>query len=175
MCYSAIAVANFFIDKAKKTATHLSNMHLQKMIFFAHAIYFKQTGKPLFSDPVLAWQHGPVVESLYHRLKCYGNSDITELISKLEPCDEKRFFPCRLVTPTIPDDNSEVVSFLNQVWDKLSGIETWRLRSLSHAEDGAWYKTVKKQGINPKDDEDVRNRLPRNLTILDSVIRECGR
>ena len=64
---------------------------------------------------------------------------------------------------------------MNQVWDKLSGVETWRLRALSHAEGGAWFQTVENQNIDPKNDEDVKEKLPRNLTILDSVIQECGR
>ncbi len=176
MCYSAVAVANFFIEKARKEETPLSNMHLQKMIFFAHAIYFKGTGKPLFSDPVVAWQHGPVIESLYHELKHYGKGNITEPISKLEPCEANSFFPCKFVTPVIPSGDYDVISFLTQAWEKLSVIEPWRLRALSHAEGGAWFVTLKKQGIeNPEDEDEVRRNLPRNLTILDSVIKECGR
>lgn len=173
MCYSAMAVANFFIEKSQRTNIPVSNMHLQKMVFFAHAIYFKQTEQPLFSDPVVAWQHGPVVESLYHELKHYGNSNIKELISRLESCRGK-FFP-KLVTPVIPENSDEVSSFLNQVWNALAKVETWRLRALSHAEGGAWFKTVKGQGIDPMNDQDVKEHLPRNLTILDSVIQECGR
>ena len=169
MCYSATAIANFFIEKALKLNSSVYNMHLQKMVFFAHAAYFKQTNRPLFSDPVVAWQHGPVVETLYHELKRYGTGNIKELIAKYD------FQSCKLVVPVVGDDNQVVIEFLNSVWEKLSQIDTWRLRALSHAKGGAWFKTVQSQGIDPENDEDVRNRLPRNLTILDSVIRECGR
>ncbi len=175
MCYSVEAVANFFIEKSLKTETPLSNMHLQKMVFFAHAAYFKLHQKPLFSDPVVAWQHGPVVVSLYHELKQYESGKVTELIQRLEPCGNKSFFPCKMVIPTIPKDDEEVVAFLNHAWNRLSEIPTWKLRAISHADGGAWYKTVASRNIDPKDDQAVRDNLPRNLTILDSVIQECGR
>jgi uncharacterized phage-associated protein len=175
MCYSATAIANYFIKKAKDTGEPLSNMHLQKIIFFAHAAYFKQTGKPLFSDPVVAWQHGPVIESLYHRLKQYGNGEINDEISVLKSCDAAKVFPCRFFTPSIQPNDKDVVEYLDDVWEKLARVDTWRLRALSHAEGGAWFTTVKKFVNNPADDNEVRDKLPRNLTILDNTIMECGR
>lgn len=175
MCYSVDAVANFFIKKSLKTESLLTNMHLQKMVFFAHAAYFKKYGKPLFSDPVVAWQHGPVVVSLYHKLKQYEADKVTALIQRLEPCGNKSFFPCKMVIPTIPKDDEEVVAFLNHAWKCLSEVPTWKLRAISHATGGAWYKTVESQNIDPNNDQAVQKDLPRNLTILDSVIQECGR
>lgn len=175
MSYSATAIANYFIKKSKETGKPVSNMHLQKVIFFAHAAYFKQTKKPLFADPVVAWLHGPVIESLYHSLKQYGNGEVTEEISVLRTYDTKQIFPCRLITPSIRQNDKEVVEYLDEVWEKLAPVDTWRLRALSHAPGGAWYSTVKKFVDNPADDEEVKNKLPRNLTILDSAIMECGR
>ena len=78
MCYTANAVANYFIKKSLDEKIPLTHMHLQKMMFFAHAFYFKHYGKPLISDPFVAWQHGPVIETLYHDLKKYGNEEITD-------------------------------------------------------------------------------------------------
>ena len=175
MCYSAAAISNFFIEKSQKLGKSISNMKLQKMIFFAHAAFFKQNQKPLFSDPVVAWQHGPVVESIYHALKKYGDGSVTEMITRFEPSNDDTFRGYHVVTPVVRNDDYEVVSFLNSAWEKLYPIDTWRLRMLSHAEGGAWYKTVQGQNIDPKDDDAVYQNLPRNLTILDSVIQECGR
>ena len=175
MCYSVEAVANFFIEKSLKTETPLSNMHLQKMVFFAHAAYFKQYRKPLFSDPVVAWQHGPVVVSLYHKLKKYEAGSVTEPIQRIETCADNRFLQYRTVIPTIPQEHEDVVKFLNKAWNSLSEVPTWKLRAISHAPGGAWYKTVESQQIDPMDDQVVMDKLPRNLTILDSVIQECGR
>ena len=174
MCYSAIAVANFFIEKSQKTKVSVSNMHLQKMIFFAHAAFFKENGKPLFSDPVFAWQHGPVVESVYWELKKYGNKDVSDFITMPSRCKSSSEH-CRMIIPIVPESDYDTVDFLNHVWQKLSCVETWRLRALSHAEGGAWYETVYSKKINPMDDKEVAEKLPRNLTILDEVIQRLGR
>lgn len=184
MCYSAIAVANYFIKKSLVTKTALTHMHLQKMLFFAHAFYFKHYGKPLIADPFVAWQHGPVIETLYHELKKYGYDKITEMVvvlKRLDSADEDSVFPFRVVTPFVNTDDTDIVHYLDSVWNSLSHAETWRLRALSHQEGGAWYKTVGElkdktgRNIDPSNDNDVRKYLPRNLTILDSCIRECGR
>jgi len=59
-------------------------MKIQKMIFFAHAIYTKKNEFPLVSDPVAAWKHGPVFDTLYHELKQFGDGNITEPVRKLQ-------------------------------------------------------------------------------------------
>lgn len=189
MCFSARAVANFFIKKSLDTHIPVSNMHLQKMVFFAHAAYYKSVGEPLIEEPIIAWQHGPVIESLYHDLKQYKNGRIDELILSFEPSKWPRPFPFKFFTAVIPNDSVEIIDFLNEVWNKLAKIDPWRLRMASHAIGGAWYTTVKNYAENlidkngerkfkdfdPSDDSKVAEILPRNLTILDSVIQECGR
>lgn len=180
--YSAIAIANYFIMKAGEYSAHLSNMHIQKMVFFAHAAYFKSTGTPLIQDPVLAWQHGPVIERLYHALRQYGNRAVDTPIKTVVPCSPGTDYPCKLVIPEVPMTDKDTVLFLNRAWDVFGMVETWRLRMLSHEEGGAWYTTIQnyaksigQQGIDPKDDQAVARILPRNLVILDPVIQECGR
>ena len=184
MCYTAIAVANYFIKKSLDGKVPITHMHLQKMLFLAHAFYFKHYGNPLISDPFVAWQHGPVIETLYHELKKYGNEEITDLIITLKPLDkteEKSVFPYRVVTPFVNMKDTNIVNYLDSVWDSIARVDTWRLRSFSHQKGGAWYKTVgeleKPDGgkVDPSNDEEVRKFLPRNLTILDKCIQECGR
>ena len=182
MSYSAAALANFFIQRSLDTKVSITNMHLQKMVFFAHAIYFHERHVPLFSDVVTAWQHGPVVESLYHSLKHYGNSAVGDLILIFEPTSISDPFPGRIYAPIIQADDYDTLGYLSEVWDKLSKMETWRLRAMSHAEGGAWWTTIKnyaaqlgKNDFNPLDDNAVEAILPRNLTILDPVIEQCGR
>ena len=83
MSYSAIAVANYFIDKSLSNNCPVTNMKMQKLVFFAHAVYFHERHQPLISDPITAMQHGPVIMSLYTHLKKYGSSPIKQTISSL--------------------------------------------------------------------------------------------
>lgn len=175
MCYSAMAVANFFIAKSQQTDTPITNMHVQKLVFFAHAAYFKKNGRPLISDQVVAWQHGPVIETLYRVLKRYGNNPITGLITRPKKCPPGSPMPYKPVTPNVPPNDTDIVAFLNKAWEVLAKIETWRLRAVSHQKGSAWYTTLINYGIkHPENDDEVAEQLPRNLVILDPVIKKCG-
>ena len=77
MAYSAKAIANYFLRRAKDDGRTLDHLQLQKLVYFAHAVYFNQMKEPLIVDPVFAWKHGPVIQTLYDELKCYGNGPIT--------------------------------------------------------------------------------------------------
>ena len=170
MCCTANAVANFFIEKSMKDKTPLSHMKIQKMIFFAHAVFFKKYHKPLIVDPVFAWKYGPVIQSLYHELKDYGDSPITRKISELTLSDAEKDVIFK--TPEINHQNTLLLDFLTNAYNSLNKMSASRLCSISHAKDGAWYKTLKSKGIDP---ESKNPDIPRNLVILDDAIEECGR
>jgi uncharacterized phage-associated protein len=56
----------------------ISNLKLQKLLYFANLVYISVFDRPLFLEKVKAWKLGPVVGSLYHEYKQYGNRPITE-------------------------------------------------------------------------------------------------
>lgn len=111
MCYSAKAVANFFIKKSLEDPKPLTHLQLQKMVFFAHAVYFKEYHKPLVVDPVFAWKYGPVFLDLYLSLKDYGDSPVTDNISEamLLQNGEDVF----VTTPEINSKDTKVLKFLD--------------------------------------------------------------
>ncbi len=75
--YSALDVANYFLFKAQEENQELlSNLKLQKLVYYAQGIYLAIHGKPLFEDRIEAWGYGPVVPSLYHRYKKHGAGSI---------------------------------------------------------------------------------------------------
>ena len=173
MSYSAIAVANYFIDKSLSNNCPVTNMKMQKLVFFAHAVYFHERHQPLISDPITAMQHGPVIISLYTHLKKYGSSPIKKKIEIAQETDD--LFPSwETVIPCIRQEDTNTRAYLNRVWEKLSPLQAWQLRAVSHMEGGAWYTTLRNFGLDPNNPTDIEN-LPRNLTILDKVIEDCGK
>ena len=43
----------------------MTNLRLQKILYFIQAFSLISTGHPLFKEDILAWQYGPVVKEVY--------------------------------------------------------------------------------------------------------------
>lgn len=70
--YKALDIANYFLSKAQDDDQELiSNLKLQKLVYYAQGIHLAIFKKPLFGEAIVAWNYGPVVEELYHRYKKY--------------------------------------------------------------------------------------------------------
>ena len=62
--YSAKAVANYFLARAKESGETLSPMKLQKLIYFAHGWHLAVFDAPLLDEEVQAWDYGPASNRL---------------------------------------------------------------------------------------------------------------
>jgi uncharacterized phage-associated protein len=122
--YSAQSIANFFLGKSE-----VSPMKLQKLIYYAHGWFLALYDRPLINEFVEAWEYGPVIPSLYHDFKHYGNSPISEkaLLFEGEP---------------LPENNPRVVKFLNRIWELYSGFTGMQLSNMTHAAGTPWEMTV---------------------------------
>lgn len=73
-------VANFLISISDVVEVKdMTNLKLNKLVYFVQGIYCAKTGKPLFIGDFEAWTYGPVVRPLYDKYKRYGDSTITEV------------------------------------------------------------------------------------------------
>ncbi len=54
----------------------MTNMKLQKMLYYEQGYHLAQFGTPLFDEPIEAWQYGPVVPCVYDKYSSYGRSGI---------------------------------------------------------------------------------------------------
>lgn len=133
--YNALAVANYFLDKAKADGIPLTPMKLQKLIYFAHGWYLALYGEPLINEQVQAWDYGPVVSSVYHEFKKFGSGRIDQPGTDLDP---ESF---EFITPRISNTDSRTIALLDKVWEvygKYTGIQ---LSNLTHEAGSAWTET----------------------------------
>ena len=70
--YKAIDVAEYVIQHSN----YMSNLKLQKVLYFLQANHLVLTGKPLFSDEIEAVGFGPVVYNVYRKYLVFGGSSI---------------------------------------------------------------------------------------------------
>ncbi|MBI0275645.1 SocA family protein [Hafnia alvei] len=145
MAYSAIAVANAFIERAKqKGITDLSPMKLQKLVYFAHAWMLALDNKPLIKDPVNAWKFGPVIKSVYHEFKSYGSKNITSPGTEFEVFDsDDGVIDAGFIIPEISKSDTKANDIIDAVMDIYGNKSAIFLSNLTHAPGSAWCETKK--------------------------------
>lgn len=139
------AVANYFLDLAKKDGSSLTPMKLQKLVYFAYGWTLALLEKPLVEEYVEAWDYGPVFPSLYHEFKKYGNNSITEQLGRISFYrDEEGETHFAMVAYQIEgEDAEETKAILERIWEVYGGKSAIELSSLTHLNDSPWDKTRK--------------------------------
>lgn len=139
--HTAAQVAKWFLAYNRVIATdegaeYISNLKLQKLLYYAQGSFLAVTDGPLFDDNIVAWQHGPVVESVYHEYKKNGSNGI--------PFDEDFDFD---------QFTKEENALLKEVYDTFGQYSAWKLRNMTH-EETPWKSTVQNCVIPQKDIKD---------------------
>jgi uncharacterized phage-associated protein len=70
-------VASYLLMTANDLEVPLSNLKLQKMLYYAQGWHLAVNGSALFPDSIEAWIHGPVVPSVYQVYKNHGFGPLT--------------------------------------------------------------------------------------------------
>ncbi|VAW76025.1 possible prophage ps3 protein01-like protein [hydrothermal vent metagenome] len=111
-------VADYILAQVDPDAGDLiSNLKLQKLIYYAQGFHLAIYGEPLFSESIEAWTHGPVSPDLYHRFKDCESNPIP-----------------------VPDEidfsvyEQPVREFLDEVYSVFGQFSAWKLRNMTHDE-----------------------------------------
>jgi uncharacterized phage-associated protein len=144
--YSARSIANSMLSIARESGDELTNMELQKLVYFAHGWYLALTGDPLLEEAVKAWNFGPVIPPLYNRLKRYGNGVVEDYIKEKDPITGEE------VASPEPQD-AYTRSVLLKVWQVYGHMDGVQMSYLTHKEGTPWYKTWQKEkyGVIPNE------------------------
>jgi uncharacterized phage-associated protein len=153
--YDARAVANLILDEAQRKSRLISNLSLQKLLYFCHGLYLIRYDRPMVTGYFEAWQHGPVHPTVYESFKIAGNQPINFRAKKLNLVTQQKE-----VIPLL--DDADCLQTISQVIDAYGKLSPSRLVELSHAVNAPWYFVV--------DNSKVRPML--GLRITDNVIRE---
>lgn len=82
MIATAKNVANYFLMLSQPgVGDYMSNLRLQKLIYYAQGFHLASYNAPLFSEPILAWAYGPIIENLYFEYKKYKSGVIPQPIN----------------------------------------------------------------------------------------------
>jgi len=111
---SCFNIADYFIWLANETGSFLSNLKLQKLVYYAQAWHLGLNETPLFQEDFQAWVHGPVIPTLYQKYKTFGWQPIVEDAN--------------------PKLSEEVQAFLHEVAQEYFACDAYELEQMTHAE-----------------------------------------
>lgn len=117
-------VAEYFLAKTDEDAGDaISNLKLQKLVYYAQGFCLAMYGRPLLKKKIEAWQHAPACPELYHLYKDTG----TLGIPAPECIDFSKF-------------SAEDSALMDEVYDVYGQFSAWKLRNMTHEED-PWKNT----------------------------------
>ena len=154
--YDPRGIANLLLDQAEQQrGSWLTNLVLQKLLYFAHARFLIETGSPLLSGYFEAWKFGPVHPAVYQAFKAAGDHPI-----------DFRAVGTDLLTGTKftvePPDSREVRDLLVQMVHSYGAMSPGRLVDIAHAPNAPWDFVANKG----------ETLMEFGLRISDNVIRE---
>ncbi|EFW38142.1 DUF4065 domain-containing protein [Treponema phagedenis] len=68
----AMVVAQYIINRCTIEGNPISNLQLQKILYYVQVACLQELGEPCFDDPIEAWQFGPVVRAVYYQYCGFG-------------------------------------------------------------------------------------------------------
>jgi uncharacterized phage-associated protein len=150
--YDARAVSNYVLALAAERGRPLTQMAILKIIFYAHGWYLATTGKPLFKQPVEAWEFGPVVKVVRDAFKSFGGGPITGRAEKLN-LHTGEF---EVVGADLSIDDKD---FIKIIFDNYSKYTAFELSDMTHQRGSPWDKvwnteqSVGRLGLRIKNEE----------------------
>lgn len=143
-------VCSFFVGKGIQTDRPITQIKLQKLLYFAQGVYLAMHGgEELFSNKIYAWMYGPVAREVYHYFKIFGNNPIVP--SGLDTLTEEGaelFIHRRDMLKTY------TVEFLESVWAVFGKYSAFELVGLTHMPGSPWFQIFQQyEGDIPKDVE----------------------
>lgn len=128
------SVANFVLDVAEAEGKPVSNLHINKIVYFLHADFLVAFSRPLVSAKIEAWTHGPVFREIYREFKEFGSAAISGRAQYLDPSSGQRVKAEWSFTP-------EEYNFLKELVIKYISMTAGALVAQSHVKGGPWDQT----------------------------------
>jgi uncharacterized phage-associated protein len=131
--YSVKELANWILDYAEGLGQSLSNMSLNKLVYFAYEYALVTEGRKLTAAKIEAWDHGPVFREIYSSFKKFGSEGITDRASRYNPGTNS----VEIVQDNIALDDQRLII---EAIEPMIRLPAFILREISHDDAGAWAK-----------------------------------
>ncbi|MFD1674943.1 Panacea domain-containing protein [Alicyclobacillus fodiniaquatilis] len=121
-------VANNILSRSFEQKKPVTQMKLQKLLYFIYREFYKKTDKRLFNERFEAWKYGPVLPSIYHEFKQFGADPITAY-SKDSKGDSFLLV-----------ESPQIKQVIDEVWTQYRSYSGIELSQITHRIGTPWYK-----------------------------------
>lgn len=131
--YDALTIAMYIINKCFEEGAPVTNLRLQKLLYFIQGRNYMLQGQCLIEEDFFAWPYGPVIPEIYFKFCGYSGAPI------------RRHYD-------VNDIAKNDMNVIDETIDLLMPYDDWTLVRLSHETDAPWYKYKDNRELIPKKD-----------------------
>lgn len=135
---SAMDIAAFFVrmDDLKDIKDGITNLKIQKLLYYAQGYHLAYFNESLFDSPIEAWRYGPIVPEVYRKLSHFDRNPVDiNAIKKSENDDNIGIL-----------QDSDTKQLLISVFEQLGQFSAWKLMEMTH-EESPWKSTSQNDEI----------------------------
>ena len=145
--YNVLDICRYIINYSNDKEYDISNLKLQKLLYFIQAYFLIETKQPCFKEVIEAWDFGPVVPVVYNEYKQYAGTHIPYIESYLEYDTNNIWDSIKRI-----EYNDNIIStndkkLIEDVVDKLSNYTATDLVSITHKQE-PWINTYRENKHN---------------------------
>jgi uncharacterized phage-associated protein len=159
-------VANYILDTLDESKISITNLKLQKLLYFAYGINLFIYNVKLFNSPIQAWSLGPIIPEVYKEFKNYREDNITTRACILQNDESGNIFLAQL--DTTDQHYKDNIRSLDIVCATYVHRKANELINITHRKDSAWYSVWHKNFS--RDNKDNRERYVGGRVIPDEDI-----
>jgi uncharacterized phage-associated protein len=162
--YEARKVANFVLANYDASTQHfpISNLRINKLLFFMHGWVLVQEPRGLIRNHFEAWKFGPVIPSVYETFRIHGDGAIQE------PAKYVDYATGHLVPIPFNEIDSRHQAVIRNVFESYADHSTARLVTLSHEAESPWTFARSSSTSDQRQGGRISNEMIRRYFILKS-------
>lgn len=120
--YRAMDIADYVVERCVALGHPVSNLQLQKILYYIQLNFLKNFDKCAFLDDIQAWRHGPAIKEVYYKYNLFGRHKI---IPRVKHSKYNLF-------------SNRHKDLIDRVTDACMQLNSWELVERSHTPGGPW-------------------------------------
>ncbi|MGN2348321.1 Panacea domain-containing protein [Clostridium cagae] len=163
--YNVLDVSLYVAHHSAEKGTPISNLQLQKILYYIQAMFLVNKGVECFNEEILHWNYGPVIREAYDEFKVYGNGFIPKDVEYSKIIFDSKTNQIDFSKESLDDELFclEDIVLMNVVIDAYRTKAPFELVNKTHQED-PWSKTQSNEIIpKQKIEEYYKNNKERIL------------